>query len=151
MDHIGKILERARDRGAFENLPGAGKPQDLRENPFVPPEWCMAYRLLADNGFAPDVVEDDKALCQRIAGLEKRLESFARRWQGWLRAPWAEAERLHHPGARASFLHGYVEELQAISLSIHTFNVTAPHATQRSTVPLQPMLDAAHERLPDPR
>jgi len=151
MDHIDKILERARDRGAFENLPGAGKPQDLRENPFVPPEWRMAYRLLADNGSAPDVVEDDKALRQRVASLEKGLDSFARRWQGWQRAPWGEAERLHHLGARASFLHGYEEDLQAINLRIHTFNATAPQAMQRNTLPQQPMLDTARGRLPDPR
>lgn len=149
MDHIEKILERARDRGAFENLPGAGKPQDLRENPFVPPEWRMAYRLLADNGFAPDVVEDDKALRQRIAALEKGFESFVRRWQGWLRAPWSETERLHHVGAHASFLRGYEEELQAITLRIHTFNATAPRAMQRNALPVQSLLDAARDRLPD--
>lgn len=148
MDHIEKIIQKAMERGEFDNLPGAGNPLDLRENPFVPPDWQMAYRMLASNGFAPDVVEEDKVLRARMAELEKRLESFARRWDGWKRTPWRDAERSSRLAARQAFLQEYEEELRAINSSIHTFNAKAPGAMRRGTLPIAAMLNAAEARLP---
>ena len=45
------------ERGEFDNLPGAGKPLDLDNNPFVPTELRMAYKVLKNAGVVPQEVE----------------------------------------------------------------------------------------------
>ena len=39
-------IDEAVARGEFDNLPGAGQPLDLYEDPLVPPEARMARRIL---------------------------------------------------------------------------------------------------------
>ncbi|HWE60382.1 MAG TPA: DUF1992 domain-containing protein [Chloroflexota bacterium] len=150
MDPVEEIIRNAQERGDFDNLPGSGKPLDLRENPFVPPEWQLAYRMLASSGFAPDIVEDDKAMRARIAELEKRLETFVRRWTNWRRSPWSEGQRLERLAAREAFLRDYAEEARAINSRIHMFNAGAPVAMHRGALPVAALVAAAEERLPIP-
>lgn len=45
-----KILEALKE-GAFDNLPGAGRPLNLEEDAHIPPEWRMAHTLLKNSGF----------------------------------------------------------------------------------------------------
>jgi DnaJ family protein C protein 28 len=142
MNPIEEIIKRAQERGDFDNLPGAGKPQDLSENPWVPPDWRMAYRMLAGAGFAPDVVEDDKALRARIAELEQSLERFGKRWDCL-----SPEERRARQQQRDTFLREYEEEIRAINGRIHSFNATAPRAMNRGTLQVAKLLDAAKRRL----
>lgn len=51
-----KICE-AVSRGEFDNLPGAGRPLELNDNPLVPEELRAAYRLLKNAGFVPPELE----------------------------------------------------------------------------------------------
>ena len=52
------------ENGDFDDLPGRGRPLDLEEDPLVPAELRMAYRILKNAGFAPgdlrDAEEDGK-------------------------------------------------------------------------------------------
>lgn len=143
MDLIEKKLQEARERGDFDNLPGAGKPLDLSENPFVPPDWQMAYRMLANSGFAPEVVEIDKALRETMAELAASLDRFAARW-GWL----SPAERQARLDERAAFLRRYEEDVRALNSRIHSFNYSAPGAMRRGTLLVDRTLAAAAARLP---
>jgi DnaJ family protein C protein 28 len=63
-----KIREAMED-GAFEYLEGAGKPLDLRENPFEDPSDRMANRLLKNNGLAPAWIEEAKEIERESASL----------------------------------------------------------------------------------
>jgi len=45
-----KIAE-AIERGEFDGLPGAGKPLHLDDDPLVPEELRMAYRILRNAGY----------------------------------------------------------------------------------------------------
>jgi Domain of unknown function (DUF1992) len=45
-----KIAE-AIERGEFDDLPGAGKPLELEDDPLVPEELRMAYRILRNAGY----------------------------------------------------------------------------------------------------
>ena len=45
-----KIAE-AIERGELDGLPGAGKPLDLEDDPLVPEELRMAYRILRNAGY----------------------------------------------------------------------------------------------------
>ncbi len=55
-------LEEAARRGDFDRLPGAGLPLDLSENPYVPAEWRLAFKILADHRIVPEFVERRKAI-----------------------------------------------------------------------------------------
>ena len=52
-----KIAEAQR-AGAFDDLPGAGKPLDLTEDKLVPEDLRMAYRILKNAGFVPAEIEE---------------------------------------------------------------------------------------------
>jgi hypothetical protein len=67
MDPFAVIAERrireAMERGEFDDLPGKGKPLALGdEDPMVPEELRMAYRLLRNAGMLPPELELRKEL-----------------------------------------------------------------------------------------
>lgn len=74
-------IQEAMAQGAFDNLPGKGRPLDLRENPFVPPELRLAYKLLKDANFAPDWIELDRD----VRATREELTGFQERHIDWLR------------------------------------------------------------------
>ena len=151
MDPVEEAIRRAQERGVFDHLPGEGRPLDLREPPFVPPEWRLAYRMLAGSGFAPDVVEEAKALRRDQADLEQRRMRLVRRWDGWLRhRPWSIAEERHHLAERCSFLHEYEKDLRALNLRVHGCNARAPAAMQQSGIAVAILLAEAAAQLPLP-
>jgi hypothetical protein len=51
-----KIAE-AIARGDFDDLPGAGHALDLDDDPLVPEDLRLAYRILKNAGFLPPEVE----------------------------------------------------------------------------------------------
>ena len=61
MSLIQKLAEEkirvAIDQGAFDDLPGRGKPLVLDDNSSVPEELKAAYRLLKNAGYLPPEVE----------------------------------------------------------------------------------------------
>lgn len=97
-----KIAEAQR-AGAFDDLPGTGKPLDLTEDRLVPEDVRAAYRILRNAGFVPaELVERKEAASLRrlvasiasddperrralakLALLEARLDVRLRRgWRG---------------------------------------------------------------------
>jgi hypothetical protein len=61
MDALEKIAERkimeAIRNGEFENLLNSGKPINLDEDPSIPQELRMAYRILHNSGCIPPELE----------------------------------------------------------------------------------------------
>jgi len=55
-------IREAQERGEFDNLPGAGAPLDLDEDPLIPEELRVAYRLLRNAGYVPPEVEAHREL-----------------------------------------------------------------------------------------
>lgn len=116
MDFLDELVERrileAIERGELADLPGRGRPLDLDDAAFVPPELRAAYRLLKNAGYVPPEVQ-----CLRDIGELERLidtatdpelrSQAARR----LELLWQRMDtRL--PGAR-SRLRAYREQLLA--------------------------------------
>lgn len=67
-----KIAEAQR-AGAFDDLPGAGKPLDLDDDRLVPEDMRMAYRILRNAGFVPPEVEARR----EAANLRKLIAATA--------------------------------------------------------------------------
>jgi Domain of unknown function (DUF1992) len=59
---IEEKLRRAAASGAFDDLPGAGKPQDLTEDLLVPEDLRMVHRILKNSGYALPWMERRKDL-----------------------------------------------------------------------------------------
>ena len=55
-----KALAEAAAKGAFD-LPPAG-PLDLEENPYVPADWRLAFKLLKDHAIVPEFVQRRKEI-----------------------------------------------------------------------------------------
>lgn len=62
-------LSEAVSRGELDNLPGAGRPLALDDDPLVPADLRLAYRLLKNAGFVPPEVQalNDLAQLERLA------------------------------------------------------------------------------------
>jgi len=62
-------IEEALARGEFDDLPGAGRPLELDDDPLVPEELRVAYRILKNAGYVPPEVQT----LNEIAGLERLI------------------------------------------------------------------------------
>jgi len=82
MNILARIAERKIDeaiaRGELDDLPGAGRPLPLEaDDPFVPSELRMAYRMLKNAGFLPPEVE----LRREIHSLSELLACVDGAWE----------------------------------------------------------------------
>jgi hypothetical protein len=64
-------IQEAQARGEFDDLPGAGRPLPLDDEPLVPEELRVAYRMLKNAGFVPPEVEQ-RAEIHALAELVAR-------------------------------------------------------------------------------
>jgi hypothetical protein len=67
-----KIAEAERE-GALSDLPGAGQPLDLDDDPLIPEDLRMAYRILKNAGLVPHEV----TMLREIGQLEAMLRDAA--------------------------------------------------------------------------
>jgi hypothetical protein len=73
-----KIAE-AMAEGAFDHLPGAGKPLALDDDTLVPEDLRVAYRILRNAGFLPPEVESRRELAGAAALLRAAVSEGERR------------------------------------------------------------------------
>ncbi|PLZ03951.1 DUF1992 domain-containing protein [Burkholderia sp. WAC0059] len=80
-------IAAATARGEFDDLPGAGAPQDLDDDPLVPEEVRIAHRVLKNAGCVPPAVGQFRARGDLLRQLaETRDEAEQRRLRGRLLA-----------------------------------------------------------------
>jgi hypothetical protein len=105
-----RIAEAMRE-GAFDDLPGAGRPLDLDDDRLVPEDLRMAYRILKNAGFVPQEIEARK----EAAGLRQLVAAAAgepARRRALARLALIEA-RLEANGTPLARTSGYFEKLAA--------------------------------------
>ena len=66
-------IKEAEKAGAFDDLPGAGKPLDLTDDRLVPEDVRVAYRILKNAGYVPEELVQRK----EAADLRKLVASIA--------------------------------------------------------------------------
>jgi len=70
---IERIIDDAQAKGAFDNLPGQGKPLALDEkNPFAG-DRELAYKLLKDNDYTLPWIAGRNSLLEKIAAFRQEL------------------------------------------------------------------------------
>ena len=70
---IDKIIREARDAGAFDNLPGKGKPIEWVDDSMVPEDQRMAQHMLRSNGYTLDFIALARELDEEFAKLRAKL------------------------------------------------------------------------------
>lgn len=102
--------------GAFENLPGKGKPLNLDRNPYLDPSLELAYGLLKNNGYAPEWITRDKEIRAELEVARARL-----------RAAWAQrqAQAADETAWRAAVAR-FEEALAQLNRKIDDFNLVVP-------------------------
>ena len=109
-------IQQAITDGVFENLPGAGKPLDLKKNPYLDPAQELAFDLLQNNQLAPEWIERDKAIRREREAMRHRLQVA---WQEYQTAP---AQSAVWQAAVARF----EIDLQKLNRKIDDFNLIVP-------------------------
>jgi DnaJ family protein C protein 28 len=74
-------IEDAMRAGAFDNLPGKGKPLRSDAEAFEPSDQRMANKLLKNNDLAPGWIGDRNALQREIEALRSEITATAERYQ----------------------------------------------------------------------
>jgi hypothetical protein len=120
-----KILE-AIEAGAFDNLPGKGRPLNLEEDSQVPPELRMAYKIMKMADCLPPELEVRREIVQ----LQDLLAALP-----------DEKAKLHHM-RRLNFLVMKLNLLRRTSPLLEDHEVYTPKIIER--------LEAAHQRPLEP-
>ena len=81
---VERMIDEAVRKGFFDRLPGPFGPLDLSENPYVPAEWRLAVKLLADHRILPEFIERRKEIEEIRADIE-RLKADRTRSRDWKR------------------------------------------------------------------
>jgi hypothetical protein len=92
-------IQEAMRRGVFDNLPGAGKPLDLDEDPLVPPEVRAANRILKNAGLVPVEVLERREMAELEADL-RRITDKSERSRALARLALLRMRLGAHRGAR---------------------------------------------------
>ena len=128
---IDQQIREAQARGAFDNLPGKGKPIDLTSNPYAQ-DRELAFKILKDAGYAPEWIELDKTIRGRTAQARATL---APAWE-WHNArlaelhsrtdSWAAAERARVESSWENAADAFQQEIQSINGEIADLNLKVP-------------------------
>lgn len=103
-----EIIKRAIDEGAFDNLPGKGKPLVWNENPHESEDWQLAYHLLRNNGYSLPWLDLRNEIDQ--AADQARAEAM----QAFEHGRWQEYQGL------------FKEQIEALNQRIFQYNLQAP-------------------------
>ncbi len=95
IDRLAEVrIEEAREAGAFDDLPGTGRPLALEDDALVPESLRVGYRLLKNAGFLPPELQlqreirDAEALLAQVQDGDERTR--AERRLRWLRLQLAQ-------------------------------------------------------------
>lgn len=114
---IDKQIREAMERGDFDNLRGAGKPQNLARDPNIPEDWELAFNLLRNAGFAPDWIETRKQVDAEQVKLFAPLERFHKN------PPTSESERAR---VQANLIEQFRKQATELNHLVDTYNLKAP-------------------------
>ena len=120
-----EAIEEAIRSGAFDDLPGQGKPLNLISNPYAPGTE-LAYQLLKDNQYTLPWISERASL---LARMEDLREEITRSWtaqQGAYRGASDHSQRLDLDRAWATLLATWEETIASLNKDIATLNLKQP-------------------------
>jgi DnaJ family protein C protein 28 len=132
---VDEQIRHAMERGDFANLPGAGRPLHIDENPFAGSR-ALAYSLLKSHHVLPRELELGREIETQQAQVEAQLARL--RWHrdqltSRRRSP-APSERRAYMVLRASVEAHLMESLRSLNSKILTLNISAPSLLHRPLI-----------------
>jgi DnaJ family protein C protein 28 len=129
--NVNKQIQEAMERGDFNDLPGKGKPQQLYDNPYIPPEVRQINQMLKDNGFAPHWIEVDKRIRDEREQIEKlltRIQARRERLANRIRVHPLKRDAIRRVFEleRTRALEAYTVRLRQLNQKIQQFNLMIP-------------------------
>lgn len=115
-DLVEQRIQEAMASGAFENLPGQGKPLKLSRNPYLDPSLELAYGLLKNNGYAPEWIARDKEIREELEAARARLR------MAWIQYQANPVDEALWRGAVIRF----EETINRLNRKIDDFNLIVP-------------------------
>jgi hypothetical protein len=103
-------------KGMFDNLRGTGRPLNLDDDAFVPPEMKMAFRMLRSTGLAPLWVELNKEIRNDIERMG--------RFRAYAHSRWEHTNQIEREHLRQQ----YRDRINEINAKIRDYNILAPSA-----------------------
>lgn len=131
------IIRKAMEEGAFDDLRGKGKPLNLSENPWVDPEWRLAFSMLQDEGFVLPWMEKRNDIEQELA-IARQTLARAWAWRGEKIEGGSDASFIESEWTKAKSL--FREKLAELNKRIENYNLEVP-----STVFQRVKVDAEKE------
>ena len=98
-------IKAALEKGELSNLPGSGKPLQLDDDSYVPPELRAGYRLLKNSGYLPPELEMRREAME-VNDLIRQLDPEDHRYQDHCHRLQVLKLRLRQAGMSTDFLHG---------------------------------------------
>lgn len=147
--YIEEQIRAAQEHGAFDNLPGAGKPLQLDENPFAG-ERALAFSLLKSHQLAPREIELVREVDEERRKAEEILASLRRRrdYLSGRRLPPFPSERRAYNVLRSRTLERYGQALRAVNAKTLSLNLMAPVALHRRIIDVEERLRAFSAAFP---
>ncbi|MDX1613625.1 MAG: DUF1992 domain-containing protein [Candidatus Promineifilaceae bacterium] len=109
-----ELIEDAIRSGAFDDLPGKGKPLKLSKNPFAPEEQ-LAHQLLKDNNYTLPWIAERRKVHKRIDAFRSEVSRVAQRYR-------AEYESAASETVRLALSTGWSRQLARWQMTIATLN-----------------------------
>ena len=119
-------IRKARERGDFDNLEGAGKPVDLSENPYEPADMRMAYRMLKNNDFTPYWIQLGKDIDAATDRFWKEVEEFKRYTANFFNEKHIASTINRYEKKKSLFFYDKRQELEKLKKKILDYNLQCP-------------------------
>lgn len=123
-------INKAMEKGVFDNLPGKGKPIQWDDNPFADPDTRTAYHLLKKSGFTLPWIAERQEIDADLDHARRALIRSCR---------WFAAQNLAlYPDAEDEWqraLSQFRSTVCALNKRIHVYNLKVPaDVFQRITI-----------------
>lgn len=127
-DLVSRRIEEAMSDGAFDNLPGRGKPLKQRRNQHVPADMQLAFNLLEDHDLPPQWIGDRAELQRAIEKLRTTIQRQAEWHRTRLDSTQDPHAQLRLTESWAYFVQQWEDEIKELNRRILTLNLKQPVA-----------------------
>jgi DnaJ family protein C protein 28 len=126
---LDNIINKAREEGHFDNLPGQGKPLDLNRDAHEDPAMQLANHILKENGFVWPWIEERKEIEEAVEKAVAELLAARRAGQ----PVWTQATAAFRQKAADLNRKIAAHNLAVPSLTFHRAPINVEAEIERAT------------------